>query len=222
MKSCVLYSRVSTARQADAGLSLEAQQAKLRAWADAHGAEVIANHVDAGLSGRRADNRPGLQQALKDACDHQAVLVAYSLSRLGRSTRDVLAIADRLNRAGADLASLSEEINTNSACGKMIFRLLSVLSEFEADVIAERTRLALQYKRSRGEKTGGAVPYGFRAKGGRLVEDAHEQRGIKLALELRRKGLSLRAVAGQLHRDGYTTKPMDGKSLARILRRERG
>ena len=71
--------------------------------------------VDAGISGKRADNRPGLIAALDSACQARGVLVVYSLSRLARSVRDTLDIAERLERAGADLVSLSEQIDTTSA-----------------------------------------------------------------------------------------------------------
>ena len=101
--------------------------------------ELVAVHVDAGLSGAKAHNRPALQAALTDACKHKAALVVYSLSRLARSTKDAIAISERLHKAGADLVSLSEKIDTTSAAGKMVFRMLAVLAEFERDIISERT-----------------------------------------------------------------------------------
>jgi site-specific DNA recombinase len=83
---------------------------------------------DAGLSGSRADNRPALQSALTEACRRKAALVVYSLSRLARSTTGAIKISERLNKSGADLVSLSEHIDTTSAAGKMVFRLLAVLA----------------------------------------------------------------------------------------------
>lgn len=80
-KMVVGYVRVSTERQASEGVSMEAQEARIRAWAATQGLEVAAVHVDAGLSGGRADNRPGLQAALSDVCKRRGVLVVYSLSR---------------------------------------------------------------------------------------------------------------------------------------------
>src|SRR4051812_9422716 len=113
------YCRVSTEDQAVEGVSLEAQAARIRAWCAANGVELAGSYTDAGLSGKRADNRVALQMALEVVCQARGVLVVYSLSRLARSTRDTLAIADRLERAGADLVSLSEKIDTTSAAGKM-------------------------------------------------------------------------------------------------------
>jgi DNA invertase Pin-like site-specific DNA recombinase len=90
-----------------------------------------------GLSGTKAD-RPGLAAALSAVCKGDA-LVVYSLSRLARSTAHTLQVSDYLEWVGADLVSLSEKIDTTSASGKMVFRLLAVLAEFERDLISERT-----------------------------------------------------------------------------------
>src|SRR5690348_16798834 len=109
--NAVGYARVSTDMQASDGVSLDAQKAKIRAWCEANGYTLAGLHVDAGLSGCRSDNRPGLQEALAAACKRKAALVVYSLSRLARSTKDAIAISERLAKNGADLVSLSERID---------------------------------------------------------------------------------------------------------------
>src|SRR3954465_7317622 len=158
----VAYCRVSTSGQAQEGVSLDAQRGRIEQWCALNGGQLDPGevHVDAGLSGKRADNRPALQAALESTCRGGGALVVYSLSRLARSTKDTIAIAERLDRAGADLVSLTERIDTTSASGKMVFRLLAVLAEFERDLVAERTRTALAHKRSKSERIG-QVPYGF-------------------------------------------------------------
>lgn len=194
------YVRVSTEGQATDGVSLDAQRARIEAWALANGAELVALHTDAGISGGRADNRPALQAALDAACKSKAALVVYSLTRLSRSTRDALAISERLDKAGADLVSLSEKIDTTSAAGKMVFRMLAVLAEFERDQISERTSTAMQHKRSRGQYTGGATPYGWRLAGDGVTLEAHpaEQAVMRDARDLQAAGLSLRAIGARL------------------------
>src|SRR5437868_9776225 len=107
----IAYCRVSTELQAQEGVSLEAQQARIHGWCEVNGYKLVNVHVDAGLSGSRADNRPALQAALGEACHSKAALVVYSLSRLARSTKDAIAISDRLAKSGADLVSLSERID---------------------------------------------------------------------------------------------------------------
>jgi len=205
--SAVLYTRVSTTKQAEEGVSLEAQEARLRTWAAGQGLEVAGVHVDAGLSGGRADNRPGLQAALADVCKRRGVLVVYSLSRVARSTRDALAIAERLEKAGADLVSLSESIDTTSAAGKMVFRMLAVLAEFERDLVSERTLSAMDHLRRQGRKVSGNVPFGFdEAEGGRLVPNEREQVVLSRIRSLRDAGASLRAIAAALAEAGTPTK----------------
>ena len=117
-------------------------------------------------------------------------------------------IGDKLAKVGADLVSLSEKIDTTSAAGKMIFRLLAVMNEFERDQISERTTAALQFKKSLGEKTGGAIPYGFTlaADGVALVENADEQDVLAQAKELHTGGMSLRKVAAELARRGFNAR----------------
>jgi DNA invertase Pin-like site-specific DNA recombinase len=167
--------------------------------------EAVSIFVDAGLSGKRADNRPGLQEALNVVGKGDALIV-YSLSRLARSTKDTISIAERLDKRGADLVSLTERIDTTTAAGKMVFRMLAVLSEFERDQVSERTRFALAHKRANGEKTGGDVPYGYRLEDGQLIEDASEQKAIGLIRELHAAGYSLRKIASELEARGYATK----------------
>lgn len=148
------YVRVSTVQQATEGVSVEAQWERIAAWCEAHGYVLAVIYVDNGLGGRRLDNRPGLKAALSQAVETQATLVTYSLSRIARSTIDAIATSDRLRKAGADLVSLSEHIDTATAAGKMVFRMLAVLAEFERDLISERTAGAMRHKRARGEYTG--------------------------------------------------------------------
>lgn len=201
------YIRVSTERQASEGVSLEAQESRIRAWAAAQGLEVDRVHVDAGLSGKRADNRPGLQAALADVCKRRGVLVVYSLSRVARSTRDALAIAERLEKSGADLASLTESIDTTSAAGKMVFRMLAVLAEFERDLISERTTSAMDHLRRQGRKVSGNVPFGFdEAEGGKLVTNETERAVVDRIRTLRAEGASLRDIVRDLEASRTPTK----------------
>lgn len=191
------YVRVSTEEQAREGVSLDAQRDRIEAWCRSHkiAPESAQTHADEGMSGKRADNRKGLQAALEAACASRCALVVYSLSRLARSTRDMLTIAERLEKAGADLVSLSESIDTTSAAGKMMFRMLAVLAEFERDLISERTRGGLAYKRARGEVYG-PVPRGYRADDvGRLVEDKHELADLVVIRELAAGGMGARGIA---------------------------
>lgn len=219
MKKAIAYVRVSTTGQAEDGVSLEAQEARIRAWCTLEGYDLAEVFIDRGLSGGRADNRPALQEALQ-AVGRGDALVVYSLSRLARSTKDTLAIAETLDRRGADLVSLSEKIETTSAAGKMVFRLLAVLSEFERDVIAERTSMAMRHLQAQGRHIGGQVPFGFRAVGGRLVPSPYEQETMRFARNLRELGLSLRSIAAVLEQEGHLSRTgyrFDPKQISRMI-----
>ena len=196
------YVRVSTARQAVDGVSLDAQRSRIEAAAAAAGFELVDVFADEGVSGKRADNRAGLRAAIDQVRRTGGVLMVYSLSRMSRSVADTLAIADRLERSGADLVSLSESIDTSSAAGKMMFRMLSVLAEFERDLTAERTATALAHKKAKGERVG-SIPFGKRlaADGVALVDDEAEQAVIRLVVELQAAGESTRAIAERLNSD---------------------
>jgi len=220
MATAIGYIRVSTEGQAQDGVSLDAQRAKIEAWASLNDYDLIAVHVDAGISGKGMDNRPGLQAALAD-CRKGSALVVYSLSRLARSTKDTILISERLAKSGADLVSLSERIDTTSAAGKMVFRLMAVMAEFERDQISERTVTAMQFKKGKGELVG-AVPYGFALSddGVKLVENAVEQAVIVQAKELRASGLSLGKVATELDRRGLVSrngKPFQATQVMRMV-----
>lgn len=205
------YIRVSTQGQAEEGQSLDAQEAKIRAWASVNDATEVLIFRDEGISGKRSDNRPGLQAAL-DAVTTGDAFITYSLSRLSRSTRDTLEIAEQLQKRGADLVSLSEKIDTTSASGKMIFRLLAVLAEFERDQVADRTRATLQFMKSKGMKTGGDVPFGYTAKDGQLFEDPQEQQAIDDMMKRRATGESYRSIGAAFGR-------RHPQSIKRILAR---
>jgi DNA invertase Pin-like site-specific DNA recombinase len=169
---------------------------------------LITVHVDAGLSGGRADNRPALQAALSQACQQKAVLVVYSLSRLARSTTDAIAISERLAKSGADLVSLSERIDTTSASGKMVFRMLAVLAEFERDLVSERTKTAMAHLRRQKKRISGRIPFGCRlaANGHDLLPHTHEQQAIWIMQDLRKHGCSLRLIASTMTEWGVPTK----------------
>lgn len=197
------YIRVSTQGQAEEGVSLDAQKAKIEAWCMANGYQLTAIYEDAGISGTKSD-REGLKQAMDNTSKGDA-LVVYSLSRLTRSTKDMLRLSEELERRGTDLVSLTEKIDTTTAAGKMVFRMLAVLNEFERDQIAERTKAALSYKKSNGEKYA-PVPFGYREVEGRLVEVKREANIVAEILAKREQGSTLAAIA-----DNLNTRGIEGK-----------
>ena len=199
------YVRVSTERQAQEGISLEAQQARIRAWCEANGHELVEVYVDAGISGRSMKSRVGLQNAL-DALKKDHVLVTYSLSRLARSLKDALTISESIAKKKATLTSLSEQIDGTSAAGKMMFQMLCVLAEFESAIISERTITAMQHKKGKSQTYCHQTPYGFEAIEGRLVEVKQEADVVAEIQAARNAGVTLQAIADDLNGRGIPTK----------------
>ena len=204
MKQAIAYIRVSTHEQAAEGVSLEAQQAQITAWCDRNGYELADVCIDAGISGSRMDNRPALQRAMQ-AISKGNALVFYSLSRLGRSTRDILELSDQLQDKGADMVSLSEQFDTTTAAGKLMFGMLALLAEFERGLVSERTKMALAQKKATGEVYS-PTPYGFAEIEGRLVTVKKEARTVADILRKREQGQSYEAIANQLNADGIPSK----------------
>jgi site-specific DNA recombinase len=207
MPQAVLYGRFSPRPSPEECDSVEKQLERCRAYCAGHGYTVVAEHHDKDLSGGRADNRPGLQEAIATACARKAVLVVYSLSRLARCTKDAIDLAERLNAAGADLAVIQENVNTRSPMGRFIFTLFSALAQLEREQIAERTSSAMLRHQAKGRRMTrpDRCPYGWRpdpANPGRLIEDDEEQAAIALIREEHRRGKGLRAIARALDRAG--------------------
>ena len=211
MKQAIGYIRVSTEKQANEGVSLEAQEAKIVTWCKANGYELVRVYVDAGISGKRMDTRKELLAALV-ALKKGMALVSYSLSRLARSTKDLIEISEMVAKKKADLVSLSESIDTTTAAGKMMFQMLAVLSEFERNLTAERTSSALQHKKATGQKYTNQTPYGFEAIEGRLVEVKQEAEIVAEIQSARSSGTTLQVIADSLNGRGIPTKT--GKTWA--------
>jgi DNA invertase Pin-like site-specific DNA recombinase len=104
------------------------------------------------MSGSRSD-RPGLEQAL-DYLREGDVLVVWRLDRLGRSLKYLIEVITKLNERGIGFRSLTEQIDTTTSGGKLIFHVFGALAEFERDIIRERTQAGLASARARGRMGG--------------------------------------------------------------------
>lgn len=206
------YVRVSTDEQAREGVSLAAQEERIRAYCALHGLELVRVYRDAGVSaGNPLHERPE-GAALLAAIDAGDVVhvVALKLDRLFRDAIDALRVATGWERAGVAMHLIDlggQTVNTASAAGKFMFSVLAAAAEMERNLIGERTRTALQHKRARGERLG-TTPLGFRtpAPGATMEPVADELRPVRVILRRRKAGDSFREIAARLERDGFTTK----------------
>lgn len=219
------YCRVSTNEQADFGVSLDAQRDKVEQYAKLYDLELVEIITDAGESAKSL-NRPGIQRALAMLRDGQADgLVIAKLDRLTRSVRDWQELIDDYfcERAGKQLFSVADSIDTRTASGRMVLGILMVVAQAERELIGERTKAALQHKIRNGERAGRLrFGYDLAGDGKTLIPNVREQQALCLMRELREDEWPLRAIAEELTRQGFKTKdgkPWSHNSVSFVLKR---
>jgi DNA invertase Pin-like site-specific DNA recombinase len=225
MLKVVGYVRVSTEEQADNGQFLEVQKAKLTAYAALYELELVEIITDAGISAKSL-HRPGLQRALSllRKGQVQGLLIA-KLDRLTRSVGDWQRLIEEhfSEKAGRQLFSVNDSIDTRSAAGRLVLNVLRSVAQWEREVISERTQDALRHKFTKGQRVG-KVRFGYDLAddGKTLLPNPVEQEALSLMKQLRDAGQTLRAIATELNSRGIRTKegkPWIHTSVERILRR---
>jgi DNA invertase Pin-like site-specific DNA recombinase len=214
MTHCVLYSRVSTYKQVQVGLSLEAQEETLLKWASLKGMEIIPRKsglkiwAERGRSGKNVFGRPVLMEAMKKACEEKAVLVTLNLTRLARSIQDVRYIAETLMKAGGGLQLVQQPIDTTTATGRLHMGIIALFAEFEREITSERVMEVNTWKRQHNLRVAGPeIMYGFRAEpttlfGRRrqlLVPKPDQQDVIRRIVEWREMGRAIKWICRRLN-----------------------
>lgn len=213
------YCRVSSDEQAEKGVSLDAQRARISAMAllksesDAPAVEIIE---DAGESAKDL-KRPGIKRLIELIQSRQVdMLIVYKFDRLSRDMRDSLYLTDLFKKNKVELVTIADvSHDMGTAFGRLMSGMSMLLSEFERGQISERTTNTLQYIKTTGCPVG-PPPYGFSAQdrpevnGKRLrmelQPNPEEQHTIRVAREMRDRGDSYREMADQLNDAGYRTR----------------
>lgn len=198
----VIYTRVSTGKQVDSGLSLEAQKTRCEAYCLAHGLEVEEVITDEGVSaGKPLGVRPGgkaLLETLEPPAENISGVVVLKLDRLFRDTVDCLVTVKEFSNSGVAFHLVDfggNSINTNSAVGKMFLTMLAGFAEFERNLTSERTKVALDRKKEKNERVG-YIPFGKKLNEGgtSLVDCPNEQDTIDRLRALRKRGEPVRNI----------------------------
>ncbi len=203
------YVRVSTNEQAETGVSLAAQEEKIRGYCKLNDWECVEVIRDDGHSAKDL-KRPGLKRILDElplkARRFEGIVVA-KLDRLTRSLRDLVRLTELSDKHKVTLVSIQEAVDTGTATGQLFRNIVTAISEWERGVIGERTREALAYKRRNGERVG-AIPYGFAlAEGGKLlVPVPAEMRVLERIQKEWNGGMSYSLIADGLNADLIPTK----------------
>jgi DNA invertase Pin-like site-specific DNA recombinase len=202
------YVRVSREEQAREGVSLDAQRDRVAAYAVAKGLTLLDVIADEGRTGKDMD-RPGLQSLLaRCRAGEVGHVIVWKLDRLTRRTRHLLNLVEDLFLArGIELHSVSESLDTSTPHGRFVLTLFGGLAQMERELIVERTRSALAYKREQGEPTS-HPPLGFASRGRRqrMAPVPAELEAVHRLLELWRGGCSFRSIAASLNAEGVRTK----------------
>lgn len=202
-KRVVVYARVSTTEQAREGVSLDLQVARTTAYCEALGMKVVSVVRDAGCSGKNL-RRPGMQEVerLIDRKQIDAVAI-HKLDRLSRSVVDFGSLLERYKKRGITLVSVQDHLDTSSASGMLVVNLMMSVSQWERDIISERTREALQQVKAQGKHLG-KPPVGWSVVGGELVANERYPL-VERAHRLRRAGFTLGEIARAFVADGEVT-----------------
>jgi site-specific DNA recombinase len=208
-----IYLRVSTEEQTEK-YGLAVQLAQCEAMAIVKGWDVAGVFTDEGISGTKDESdRPGLQALLSavDAGQVQAVIVA-ALDRLGRSTRLILRLVDKLAGANVAIVSCKESIDTTTPTGQFVLTVFAALAQLERDTIVKRTTDGRNERGKRDGEKGGRVPMGYervfeggKATGAICVNEG-EAAVVRDVFDWRTCGRTLTAIADELNRRGILTR----------------
>ena len=178
MKRIAIYARVSTQSQ-----STEQQLFTLREVANRTNSNIVSEYTDT-ISGA-TDSRPGLDALLLAARQRKFdTLYCYSIDRLGRSTKNLIAVVEELQALKIDLYFYREGIDTTTPTGKCVFTILGSVAELERNLIRERVCAGLQKAKRNGVKLG---------------RPSRMNDGLKSAIRLlREKGLGIKQIAKQV------------------------
>ena len=187
-----LYLRVSTTDQDTAR-----QERELRAVASSRGWEIVEIYTDNGISGSKGrEKRPGFDRLHQDAMRGKFdIVMSWSVDRLGRSLKDLIAFLQEMHAAGVDLFLYQQALDTTTPAGKAMFQMLGVFAEFERSMIAERVRSGLAKAKANGTKSGNPIgrPRTSEALKQR-IKDTYHAGGVGMRGIAKKFGVSLGTV----------------------------
>jgi putative DNA-invertase from lambdoid prophage Rac len=211
------YCRVSTARQANEGESLEVQRRQIEGYGLMHGLVLDQIVIEEGVSGSVPVAERPAAGPLFAKLSKGDVVIAPKLDRLFRSALDALKVVEDLKKRGValHLLDLGGDISGNGL-SKLFLTIAAAFAEAERDRIRERIAQVKADQKARGRYLGGKVPFGFRrSNDGKLVPHEAEQEAIADMIALRSEGKPLRAIAAALAGKGYK---ISHEGVAGVLR----
>jgi DNA invertase Pin-like site-specific DNA recombinase len=195
------YARVSTREQSDEGRSLITQRAAIRAHCEQRGWQLVDVIEDDGYTGT-SDDRPGLQRALTMLKRKQArAIVVARMDRLARSTQDLCRFITKARRQKWSMVALDMHLDTTTANGRLVIRILASVAEWESEMISERVKDGMAEARSAREAEGAPIGWGFQRS---TPDDV-----VRRIVRARNRGESFNAIAARLDAN-HTPTPGGG------------
>lgn len=179
------YTRVSTAMQID-GYSLDAQKARMKAFADYNDYEIVGTYEDAGKSGKSIEGRIEFSRMMEDikaGKDRVSFVLVFKLSRFGRNAADVLSTLQVMQDFGVNLICVEDGIDSSKDAGKLMISVLSAVAEIERENIRVQTMEGRIQKAREGKWNGGFAPYGYQLVGGKLHINEEEAAAIRVIFD---------------------------------------
>ena len=184
-----IYTRVSTTMQID-GYSLDAQKARMKAYADFNDYQIVGEYEDAGKSGKSIEGRASfcrMMEDIKSGKDCVAYVLVFKLSRFGRNAADVLSTLQVMQDFGVNLICVEDGIDSSKDAGKdagkLMISVLSAVAEIERENIRVQTMEGRIQKAREGRWNGGFAPYGYRLVDGVLQINEDEAPAIRTIFE---------------------------------------
>jgi site-specific DNA recombinase len=197
-----IYTRVSSAEQAEKGTSLESQAEQLEAFCKAQKWEVFNQYTDGGFSGKDG-NRPALQSLRRDAkAGYFEKVIVWRLDRLARNQRLILELEAEFREQDISLFSIKEMVDTSTPIGRTVFQVLGLTAEWERESIITRTTTGRLQRLKEGHWAGGPAPFGYNydRETKNLVINEEEAAIVKMLYDLYASGKSLGAIADHLNK----------------------
>ena len=200
-KKCGLYMRVSTEDQAREGFSLPEQKERLESFCKFKGYEIIDYYEDAGISAKTGNHRPEFERLKNDIKAKKVnTIVALKLDRITRSIYDWENLMTFLDENDAYLDCVNDEINTTSANGKMISRLLMSVSQNEIERTSERTKIGMAGAIKQGHIPH-VAPLGYKHENKKLVIDYTTKDIVIRIFDLYYNGMSYKKISNLLNKE---------------------
>lgn len=194
-KLCGIYMRVSTEDQAREGFSLPEQKERLEAYCKFNGYKIVEYYTDAGISAKTGNHRPEYDRMLEDGKQGKInMIIALKLDRITRSTRDWETLMDYLEKNNINIAFVNDDINTTTANGKMVSRIMMSISQNEIERTSERTIIGLEGAIKQGHIPARA-PLGYKHIDKKLVPDPLTKDIIIRIYNLYFEGLTYNSIA---------------------------